>query len=200
MNHWDDKFKDDTYLYGEEANQFVKEQFQDKGKGSIACFAEGEGRNAVYLAQLGYDVATFDYSKEGLKKTEKLAEKFNVHVETNLKDLTVEEAVDKAQFDNAVMIFGHVEEDKQQVLFNNMIQSVKAEGKIYFELYAKAQIDYGTGGPKDISMLYDLGNVKKYSESNDVNIIELAEKEVVRHEGDKHNGKCRVIQGILEKQ
>lgn len=40
MNHWDDKFKDDTYLYGEEANQFVKEQFQDKGKGSIACFAE----------------------------------------------------------------------------------------------------------------------------------------------------------------
>lgn len=68
MNHWDNKFKGDTYLYSEEANQFVKEQFQDKSIGSIACFAEGEGRNAVYLARLGYDVTTFHYSKEGLKK------------------------------------------------------------------------------------------------------------------------------------
>lgn len=81
-----------------------------------------------------------------------------------------------------------------------MIQSVKPEGIIYFELYAKAQIDYGTGGPKDISMLYDLGDVKKCCESNDDNIIELAEKEVIRHEGDKHNGKWRVIQGIMVKK
>ncbi|WP_414049141.1 class I SAM-dependent methyltransferase [Macrococcus animalis] len=200
MNHWDEKFKDKVYLYGEEANQFVKDQFTQEGTGSIACFAEGEGRNAVYLARLGYDVITFDYSAEGLKKTEKLAEKFGVKVNTNLQDLTKENAVDASQFDYAIMIFGHVKEESQQFLFNNLIQSVKPGGKIYFEVYAKAQLEYGTGGPKDSEMLYDLEMVRKHCELNDVTIIELEEKEVVRHEGDKHNGKCCVIQGILGKK
>ncbi|WP_448963087.1 class I SAM-dependent methyltransferase [Macrococcus capreoli] len=199
MNHWDEKFQDENYLYGEEANQFIKEQFCEDDTGTIGCFAEGEGRNAVYLARLGYDVTTYDYSNEGLKKTKRLAEKFNVTVNTHLQDLTVEHAVDKAQFDKVIMIFGHVKEESQQVLFNNLIQSVKPGGKIYFEVYAKAQLDYGTGGPKDIEMLYDLEAIRKYCELNEVTIIDLEEKEVVRHEGDKHNGKCRVIQGILEK-
>lgn len=200
MNHWDEKFKDETYLYGEEANEFVKEQFTKEGTGSIACFAEGEGRNAVYLARLGYDFTTYDYSAEGLKKTEKLASKFGVEVDTNLQDLTQENVVDEEQFDHAIMIFGHVKEESQQILFNNLIQSVKSGGKVYFEVYAKAQLEYGTGGPKDIEMLYALEDVLCYCENNDILIIELSEKEVVRHEGDKHNGKCCVIQGIMEKK
>ncbi|WP_414054379.1 class I SAM-dependent methyltransferase [Macrococcus equi] len=199
MNHWDEKFKDETYLYGEEANQFVKEQFE-KGHGSIACLAEGEGRNAVYLAGLGYDVTAYDYAEEGLKKTKRLADKHHVEVNTRLADLTIENAVEEGAYDYAVMIFGHVEEKSQPTLFKNLIHAVKPGGKIYFEVYSKAQLDYGTGGPKKYEMLYDLEDVKNYCETNDVDTIELIEKEVERHEGDKHNGKCRVIQGIVEKK
>lgn len=198
MNHWDKKFQADGYLYGEEANEFVKEQFES-GSGKIGCFAEGEGRNAVYLAGLGYDVTAYDYAVEGLKKTELLAEKYGVKVTPVLKDLTKVEAVERQQFDATVMIFGHVIEEDQETLFNNLIQSVKQGGRIVFEVYATAQIDYGTGGPKDVAMLYDIEAVKNYCLGNNVSIIDLAEREVVRHEGDKHNGKCRVVQGVIEK-
>ena len=68
MNHWDEKFDSDNYIYGEEANEFVKNIFQTNttNNENIVLFAEGEGRNAIYLAQLGYDVTTYDMSKIGI--------------------------------------------------------------------------------------------------------------------------------------
>ncbi|QIH79136.1 class I SAM-dependent methyltransferase [Macrococcoides canis] len=198
MNQWDDRFRSEQYLYGEEVNVFVKEQFKN-GSGKVGCFAEGEGRNAVYLARLGYDVTAYDYSIEGLKKAEQLATKYGVNITTNLKDLTIRNAVAPNQFDAAVLVFGHVNEKYQSIFFSNLIQSVKPGGYIVFEVYSKAQIEYKTGGPGDLSMLYDLEDVKAYCNENDVKIIDLAEREVFRHEGDKHYGKSSVIQGVIRK-
>ncbi|MGE7092957.1 hypothetical protein ACQKII_16190 [Lysinibacillus sp. NPDC048646] len=54
MNTWDQRFKQQEYVYGTEANEFIRQQSDRFPTGStIAAYAKGEGRNAVYVASLG---------------------------------------------------------------------------------------------------------------------------------------------------
>ena len=66
--HWDERFSQQHYMYGKEPNAFIKEKGPLLDKGHVLAIAEGEGRNAVYLATLDHDVTAWDYSIEGLKK------------------------------------------------------------------------------------------------------------------------------------
>jgi 2-polyprenyl-3-methyl-5-hydroxy-6-metoxy-1,4-benzoquinol methylase len=68
---------------------FLKE-FQSKlslPKGNALAIAEGEGRNAVFLAGQGLNVTAWDYSNVGLEKTKQLAKEKGVKVKTELVDL-----------------------------------------------------------------------------------------------------------------
>lgn len=90
MNHWDEKFDSKDYIYGEEANEFVQDIFQNKTTNNekIVLFAEGEGRNAIYLAQLGYEVTTYDMSRIGINKQHRLAKTVGVDIKANYGDIT----------------------------------------------------------------------------------------------------------------
>jgi len=61
MSHWNKRFQTDHYVYGKEPNVFLTE-FQKKIEisGDVLAIAEGEGRNAVYLAEQGMNVTTWD--------------------------------------------------------------------------------------------------------------------------------------------
>jgi len=63
---WDDQITQHKFAYGKKPNEFVREKsdvFPERAH--ITCFAEGEGRNAIFLAKRGYTVTTYDYSKVG---------------------------------------------------------------------------------------------------------------------------------------
>lgn len=199
MNHWDEKFKTEAYVYGIEPNEWVRSALHSQKDENIALLAEGKGRNAVYLAKLGNHVNTYDFSKEGIEKTRRLAASEDVIVDTHLQDITVEEALPDETYDISVNIFGHVPEAGKSRMFSNLVGCVKPGGLVVFELYSKEQLEYGTGGPPDISMLYDIDEIKGYLESHPVEIIHLEKVVVDRHEGRMHNGRASVIQGKLKK-
>ena len=80
---WDDRYRADEYAYGREPNEFLVEHAARIPRGPILCLAEGEGRNAVFLAGLGHEVTAVDFSPEALRKTERLAREHNVKVTTS---------------------------------------------------------------------------------------------------------------------
>src|SRR5690625_3827882 len=152
---WNEQFQTNKHTYGKSPNVFIRENsglFPPNS--SIACFAEGEGRNAVYLATLGHDVTAYDYSSVGLHHATLLAKENHVAIKTTEVDLT-EVKVEKNKYDGAVMVFGHVIQDKQEAFLTNMIEAVKPGGYFLFEIYSKKQITFQTGGPNDVDMLYD---------------------------------------------
>ena len=53
---WDQRYSSDSYAYGTEPNDFLVESVGSLPKGKVLCLAEGEGRNAVWLAQQGREV------------------------------------------------------------------------------------------------------------------------------------------------
>ncbi len=195
--HWDKSFSDKNFVYGEKENKFIHDMSEIiPVQSKVGCFAEGEGRNAVYLAKLGHDVTAYDQSVIGLKKTDALARKNNVTVETVAIDLT-KEKVQNNQFDATIMVFGHVPKNNQQFLIKNMIDSVKFGGYVIFEVYSEDQLKYQTGGPQSIDMLYNptevLGWIKNYQ------CIHFYYGEVIRNEGKRHAGLGHVIQVVIKK-
>ncbi|WP_274310161.1 class I SAM-dependent methyltransferase [Solibacillus daqui] len=198
MNQWDEKFKSDTYYYGTKPNTFLEQQEKIFGQAKmIACYAEGEGRNAVFLATKGHDVTAFDYAQEGLQKTITLAKSQKVHVITELKDL-IKDPFEVGRYDGAVMIFGHFSKVDQYEVLDKIVGSLKADGIFLMEVYEDAQLQYQTGGPKEIDYLYNESELYNWANKHDV--LHFACVEVDRVEGIGHNGRSKVLQLIMKKK
>ena len=61
---WNDRYSKDEFAYGEAPNNYLKEQLTKINVGKILFPAEGEGRNAVYAAKIGWTVSAFDIKKK----------------------------------------------------------------------------------------------------------------------------------------
>ncbi|WNF21176.1 class I SAM-dependent methyltransferase [Mesobacillus jeotgali] len=196
-NPWHERFGSEEYVYGEEPNLFIKKQSNrlEKGK-KVVCFAEGEGRNAVYLAREGYEVTAYDYALNGLKKTEKLAQRYGVNITTKQKDL-IQEQVPVEEFDAAIMVFGHFSKQDQKTVFDKLVSAVKPGGIVMMEVYSEDQVRYGTGGPKTIDMLYDPVDLLQWVKGYKTLHFFYGEEE--RIEGQLHTGVGHIIQAIIEK-
>lgn len=194
---WDESFSKETYVYGKQANAFVIEM-SDRLKEAqhIGCFAEGEGRNAIHLAKQGHQVTVFDQSEEGLSKAVQLAQEEGVQINTVQADLTKKE-MEPELFDAAVMVFGHVPKENQSFLLEQMTQSVKPGGLVLLEVYSDDQLTYGTGGPKDIRMLYSPEDVLTWIK--DYKCLHFYYGEADRTEGERHTGVGHVIQAFVQK-
>jgi len=194
---WDQRFSEQNYAYGKQPNAFIKDINERLPKDSkVGCFAEGEGRNGVYLAKMGHDVTILDQSDQGLNKALQLAKKEGVSIETVQGDLT-EMEMESDQFDAAVMVFGHVPKQDQSFLMEQMIRSVKPGGHVLFEVYSEAQLSYGTGGPKSMEMLYAAEDVLDWIK--DYKCLHFYYGEAERNEGERHKGIGHVIQGFIQK-
>lgn len=190
-SHWNKRFGDETYAYGKEPNKFIKEKAPLLRKGNVLAVAEGEGRNAVYLATLGHDVSTWDFSKEGLKKTTQLADEKEVHIETTLVDLS-EAQWTKEAWDNIILVFGHFDTELRKETLQHIENSIKPGGCFLCEVYSPDQLSYGTGGPRVKEMLYQPEEFLTTFHDWKINHFFLGEVE--REEGELHQGKSHVIQ------
>ncbi|MBM7714563.1 class I SAM-dependent methyltransferase [Siminovitchia sp. FSL H7-0308] len=197
-NMWNKRFATEEYVYGEEPNAFIREHVgQLRACGPVVCFAEGEGRNAVFLAREGHDVTAWDYAESGLRKTKSLAAKHGVVVKTKTVDL-LEYEVEAGQFDAAIMVFGHFQSRDQKEVFKKMLKVVKPGGVVMLEVYSKEQIRYGTGGPREIDMLYDPKDVLDWIGGH--HVVHFFWGEQDRKEGTLHKGLAHVIQLVLKKK
>ena len=86
-NYWDERFARPDYAYGEAPNDFLVWAAPQVRKGKAISLSEGEGRNAVYLATLGFEVTAVDFSRVGLDKALALADKHQVNIECLQMDL-----------------------------------------------------------------------------------------------------------------
>ena len=84
---WDQRYSNETYAYGTEPNDFLLAMYNKLPTGKVLCLAEGEGRNAVWLAEQGLEVTAVDSSEVGLQKAKKLAKTRGVKINTVHADL-----------------------------------------------------------------------------------------------------------------
>jgi len=194
---WHERFSAEEYVYGKEPNGFVVEAAGLMSKGKILCIAEGEGRNSVYLASLGFDVTAWDFAEAGLEKTRQLAIEKGVNVKTEYRDLA-EVTWEAEQWDAIIHIFGHFPSEVMDRTLSGIKKALKPGGYYVSELYSKEQLKYGTGGPPNEAMLADpkemLGKFDGYF------IKHFHVGEVNREEGRLHTGTAHVVQSMFQKR
>jgi hypothetical protein len=197
MNQWNIRFQDEDYVYGSEPNVFLADiQKKLQLSGDTLAIAEGEGRNAVFLAEQGMNVTAWDYAESGLAKTKKLAESRGVTVSTELVDLN-DVYWEKEKWDQLVCIFGHFPTELRKKTLQGIKETIKPGGHFVTEVYSIYQIPYGSGGPKDLDFLY---NPEEFLQVfSDWRIIHFCMGEVTRHEGKLHKGLSHVIQLVGQK-
>ena len=196
-NSWHERFSVEEYVYGKEPNGFLVEAAQDLPKGKVLCIAEGEGRNSVYLASLGFDVTAWDFAQAGLDKTKRLANEKKVAVKTELRDLS-EVTWEAERWDAIVHIFGHFPGNVMDRTLSGIKEALKPDGFYISELYTKEQLQYGTGGPRNEEMLCD--PIKLLKQFDDYFVKHFHIGEVNRVEGQLHTGTAHVVQSMFQKR
>lgn len=198
MNHWNKRFQEEKYIYGTEPNEFLAEAHNKlQLSGNTLTIAEGEGRNATFLAEQGMNVTAWDYAESGLEKTKKLAEERYVSVKTELVDLN-EASWEKNKWDELVCVFGHFPKDLRHRTLQSIKEAVKPGGYFLAEVYSVHQIPYNSGGPKDLDLLY--APEEFLQTFKDWHIVHFFMGEVVRSEGELHKGLSHVIQFVGQKK
>ncbi|WP_019555888.1 class I SAM-dependent methyltransferase [Thiomicrorhabdus arctica] len=193
---WDEKYSAPNYIYGTKPNEFLTQNFNLLPKGKILCLAEGEGRNAVFLAKQGYSVTAVDGSAVGLQKARKWAEENQVSIEFIHADLADYE-LGEAKWDGIVSIFCHLPVNIRRALHQKVVTSLKQDGVMLLEAYTPDQLNYKTGGPTTADMTMNTVQLTEELNGLQFTLIQEIERDVV--EGTHHTGTGAVIQVIAKK-
>jgi cyclopropane fatty-acyl-phospholipid synthase-like methyltransferase len=193
---WNQRYGVAEYVYGAEPNLFLVEHAQ-KLRGPVLSLAEGEGRNAVFLASLGLEVLGVDGSEARLAKAEALAAARGVPIQTQVADLA--EVVPREQHYGAVVaIFAHLPSAVRHQLYPRVARCLKPGGLILLESYAEARRYRDTGGTKDLGLLMTPAKVAEEFPHFEPLLLQEVERDVC--ESRYHRGLAVVVQFIGKKK
>ena len=191
---WSARYRDagDDYLFGTAPNKFLASQAAHFGEGvSVLSVADGEGRNAVWLAEQGCTVTATEISSVALEKAARLARVRHVAVDFVRTDIFNWDWPNEA-FDAVVGIFiQFAGPDEQPRQLAGMKQAVRPGGLLFLQGYTPKQLEYGTGGPSAVENLYTEALLRDVF--CDWEIVLLREHDDLIEEGKAHSGRSALI-------
>lgn len=195
---WDQRYSSDIYAYGKEANAFFSAQLEHMKPGFLLLPGEGEGRNAVYAAWMGWRVTAFDQSRVGQGKALALASEFKVEISYRVSSLA-DFHFSRAFYDAVGLFFFHTDPESRKYLHQEVIRTLKPGGKLILEAFHKEQIRNNTGGPRSPEMLFDERMLAADFISLETQLLE--KKNIILDEGPFHQGAAEIIRytGIKSK-
>ncbi|MFD2516121.1 class I SAM-dependent methyltransferase [Pontibacter locisalis] len=194
---WNDRYSQEQMIYGAEPNVFFREHLQHLQPGKLLLPAEGEGRNAVYAALKGWQVAAFDFSEAGYKKAMALAEQRGVIINYQVTD-AMNFDCEPESVDAVALIYAHFPPALRLQLHQKVIRWLKPGGTVILEAFHPNQLSYSSGGPKDKVMLYKAEMLQ--DDFNLLKIQQLDEVDIQLNEGAYHSGAGFVTRMVAQKK
>ncbi len=196
QNQWDERYARQEYIYGTEPNMFLKEQLARLKPGRILFAAEGEGRNAVFAASLGWLTDAFDQSTEGQKKAIQLATRKGVTINYFIQSLN-DWNPEPDQYDCIALIFVHLPDGLRQQVHHAVIKALKPGGTLILEAFSLNQLPRTSGGPKTAELLFLEEHIT--SDFKELIFMKFHETQSLLNEGPLHQGLADVIQLVALK-
>lgn len=189
---WEARYAAPEYAFGKEPNYFLAScKALLPRSGRALAVADGEGRNGVWLAEQGLDVVSVDFSPSAQAKARALAAERSVNVDFRRADVHRWD-YPQAAFDVVVEIFTQFSPPVDRALkWAGMRRALKPGGLLIVHGYTPKQLEYGTGGPKELENLYTRALLEQtFGDFRDVKISE-DEREI--YEGASHGGMSAMI-------
>lgn len=198
---WDERYSNAEFAYGKEPNAFFKDWLSKFPPGRILLPADGEGRNGVYAAELGWRVTSFDQSSAGRDKALQLARERKVTVDYIVGDLETV-SFPAESFDAIGLVYAHFPAAQRAAFHKEIDRWLKPGGIVILEAFSRNHIAYRkqnpkVGGPDSPEMLYTQEEVAADFPGYEITV--LKEQETELQEGLYHQGKGSVIRFVGRK-
>jgi SAM-dependent methyltransferase len=154
---WDRRYEAKELIWTAEPNRFLVAEIGDLPPGSALDLAAGEGRNAVWLAEQGWEVTAVDFSAVGLSKADELAAARGVTVTTVCADATAFEPA--APFDLVIVFYLQLPADGRRAALRRAAEAVAAGGTLVVVGHDSTNLADGHGGPQDAAVLFSPDDV-----------------------------------------
>ncbi|MEW6691541.1 MAG: class I SAM-dependent methyltransferase [Pseudomonadota bacterium] len=193
---WNARYAEAPLAYGEAPNAFVvREAHRLPAGGHILLPGDGQGRNSIWLARRGHPVTCVDWSGAGLARAEELAARHGVRIQTVCADLALWEWPKQA-FDGVVAVHLHLPPDVRPTVHRAMLHALRPGGILLLEAFDLEQINYTSGGPGRLEMLYSAEMLAEDFAEGDILLLERAQ--VVLDEGPYHQGPAEVVRLVAQ--
>ncbi len=149
---WDRRYAGSELVWTAEANRFLVAEAEGLTVGRALDLGCGEGRNAVWLAQRGWQVTGVDFSQVGLDKAARLAEQRGVWVQWLRADL-VDYVPPPAAFDFVAILYLHIAGAAMREVLRRAAVALAPGGTLLVVGHDPTNIQEGYGGPQDPAIL-----------------------------------------------
>ena len=197
-SEWDTRYNTEEFIYGKAPNMFFADfLLNSKEVGKILLPAEGEGRNAVFAASVGWEVDAFDFSEAAQYKALKYAKESFVDINYFIQDFG-DLKLNNQYYDCIALIYNHIERQYRIPCFEKYYEALKPGGFLIFEGFSKEQIHFKqSGGPKIEHLLYSIEEIEQDFAKFTIN--EIKQQKTFLNEGKLHYGISSIIRMIASK-
>lgn len=186
-NAWDERYAASELVWSQGPNEFVAAECADLAPGRAVDLACGEGRNAIWLASIGWHVTAVDFSQVGLDKGAAI----NDDVDWVCADATRWRG---DGYDLAVVAYLQLPAVERRRANRNAVESLRIGGTFVLVAHDTTNLTEGTGGPQDVRVLMTAQDVLADLDGIDVEVLRAervarvvaADPGTHRHGGDPH--------------
>jgi Fe2+ or Zn2+ uptake regulation protein/SAM-dependent methyltransferase len=180
---WDERYAGRAYLWDVQPNVFVERHVRDLEPGTAIDLAAGEGRNAVWLARRGWKVTAVDFSPVGLEKAQRLAADQGVAERVDVIEADVLSWQPREPVDLVLIAYLQVAAAQRRVVLEHAAAWVRPGGRVLVVAHDRSNLEHGYGGPPTPDVLYDLDETLAALAGLEVELAEVARREVETEDG-----------------
>jgi SAM-dependent methyltransferase len=153
---WDERYSTHELVWGAEPNQFVRQQCERLPVGRALDLACGEGRNALWLARLGWQVHGSDFSPVAIDRARELTDResdaVRERVTWEVADISTS-SLPRQRYDLVLISYLHLGAEHRDRLMAEASGAVRPGGRFLLVAHDRRNISEGVGGPQDASLL-----------------------------------------------
>lgn len=153
---WDERYAGGDLIWSAGPNVWVERLCADLTPGSAIDLGAGEGRNALWLAERGWQVTAVDFSDVALERARRLAaERLGEHADrfvTRTADLTTYSP--QARYDLALLVYIQLPPPDRAEAVRTAARCVAQGGRLVVVGHHSDNLREGVGGPQEASVLY----------------------------------------------
>jgi SAM-dependent methyltransferase len=183
---WDRRYQGSGLVWTARPNRFLVAETETLAPGRAIDLACGEGRNAIWLAEQGWQAVGVDFSEVGLQKARELASARGVDVEWVAADL-LDYRPDPHAFDLVLVFYLQLATAERRPILHAAAEAVAASGTLLVVAHDTSNLQHGYGGPQDATRLYTADDVVTDIEGSGLPIerAERVERPVQTPDGER---------------
>jgi SAM-dependent methyltransferase len=183
---WDDRYRATERLWSAEPNVFVEDRLADRKPGVGLDLASGEGRNAIWLAERGWEMTAVDFSPVAVER----GRANSTGVEFVVGDVLTWNP--DRSYDLVLIAYLHLPLADFEPLIRRAADWLQPGGELFMIGHDRTNIEHGVGGPQYPEVLWDVDEIVPWLEG-----LEVVEAGEVEREVEVDHGLAAAIDALI---